>query len=408
MDLDSMKYAELRGLAKQLGLKANMKADKLLKAVKKHFEQQKETEEDKVEEMEANVTAEVKADESKVVVCSSSVFVNTRRGKTNNEKKRACDPNAKLDDERRSEVVPLGHVLKQRRLSSPSKIEREGEHEPLVESSSTSSRVQNDAKDDAVNVPRVAKAAKIPRYKGHQVKRAALKPATPNFQKLHEAHFNKMESIDDYVQRKKKMNMEPVQELKAAKASGVSLFSPAPYRTKNPPAEGKPDSQNKMVKKQKDAVLQPFVLSTRRINVRFSEASSLVKTPARMSLALAASTPKQQTARERKSTASSVTKPSASFVFTGNTSVTPGTQKKSAFDLKASLSRPLTYKPHTGKIKPFGGDNATSKSLVADSRQKNYKQHQVQTREERHVKLAEERKAKKSNLMCARRGLVMM
>lgn len=94
------------------------------------------------------------------------------------------------------------------------------------------------------------------------------------------------------------------------------------------------------------------------------------------------------------------------FVFTGNTSVTPGTHKKPTFDLKASLSRPLTYKPHTGteqspisprhskmssddqtpllgKLKPFGEakENAAGNvSVVANSHQKNYKQHRVQTR----------------------------
>ncbi|XP_019727872.1 putative uncharacterized protein FLJ37770 [Hippocampus comes] len=72
MDLDSMKYAELRGLAKQLGLKANMKADKLLEAIKKHFERQMDTEKDKTEETEAHVNTEVKADESKEVIFRSS------------------------------------------------------------------------------------------------------------------------------------------------------------------------------------------------------------------------------------------------------------------------------------------------------------------------------------------------
>ena len=42
------------------------------------------------------------------------------------------------------------------------------------------------------------------------------------------------------------------------------------------------------------------------------------------------------------------------FVFSGNTSisVTPGNNKPS-FDLKASLSKPLSYKPHTGMAKPL-------------------------------------------------------
>ncbi|XP_077395835.1 nucleolar and spindle-associated protein 1 isoform X3 [Festucalex cinctus] len=396
MDLENMKYAELRGLAKQLGLKANMKADKIVEAIRKHYEQQNDTEKDKVENMEANVTVEVKTDGTTEMGCSSSVFVNTRRGKA--KKKRTSDSDVKLDDEGRNEVVPEIHAHKKIRLSSLSKIEK-GENEPAIKSSDLSSRVMSDDKDEAV-----AKSTRIPRSKGQQGKRTALRPVTPNFQKLHEAHFNKMESIDEYVQRKtNKRKME--QEVKAAKATRESLFSPAPYRDKNTLL------QNKMAETKKD-VFKPSVLSTRRINVRFSEAMpdnehkrSLVKTPARMSLAMATSTPKKQTPGIKNMASSN-----SSFVFTGNTSATPGTQKKAIFDLKASLSRPLTYKPHTGKLKPFGDckdDTAANKSLVAESRKKNYKQHRMQTREERRAKHAEERKEKKSNLLCARRGLVM-
>lgn len=156
---------------------------------------------------------------------------------------------------------------------------------------------------------------------------------------------------------------------------------------------------------------------------RFSEATqdnehkkSLVKTPARMSLSVISSTPQKQTGDGGKPNdvkTFSATKTPRPFVFTGNTSTitTPGTQKKSNFDLKASLSRPLTYKPHTGKLKPFGEvkENAAgNKSLISDSHQKNYKQHKVQTREERRANHAEDRKQKKANMLGARRGLVMM
>lgn len=130
----------------------------------------------------------------------------------------------------------------------------------------------------------------------------------------------------------------------------------------------------------------------------FSEATrdnehkrSLVKTPARMSPCVTSSTPLKPTADGGKATNVKTTTFSATktpgtvwsrwpallflsammsssdlssfslwlcegpFVFTGNTSTsaTPGTQKKSKFDLKESLSRPLTYKPHTGTEPPF-------------------------------------------------------
>uniref|UniRef100_H2U298 Nucleolar and spindle associated protein 1 n=1 Tax=Takifugu rubripes TaxID=31033 RepID=H2U298_TAKRU len=208
-------------------------------------------------------------------------------------------------------------------------------------------------------------------------------------------------------------------------ATRASLISPAPNRraaeekrrntmlsaTKAPP---KPAGKE-------DAAFRPSVLSIRRINVRFTEAThdngskrSMVKTPARMSSCVASSTPADKgKANSVKTAVLSATKTPGPFVFTGNTSniTTPGAQKPK-FDLKASLSRPLTYKPHAGKLKPFGDvkENTTAnKSLVSvSSHQKNYKQHQTKTREDRRAKQMQDRKQKKESALGARRGLAMM
>ncbi|TDG99126.1 hypothetical protein EPR50_G00208130 [Perca flavescens] len=473
MDLDSMKYAELRSLAKELGLKANMKADKLLKAIKRHYQPEQEEEEQgqkqDVTAVQEDVTAtEESARENKDPSCkedvfSPAVFVNTRRarGKGNRTKRKISDTTSVPESD--AKLLPSAaegdrevaeSSTKKRKVSS-AKDSDKSETEPPKESQDTDSEQQPDIKDEAPvhgdTAPKVARAGRIPRYQGLQQKtKPLLKPVTPNFKKLHEAHFNKMESIDSYVQRKTKQ-METfrssVKELKKlsdktklqqvdgktqvkANQSRASMFSP--ILANKGPAEDKrrhtllsasKAPPNKPAGKQ-DALFRPSVLSTRRINVRFSEAThdvlkkSLVKTPARrVSSCVASSTPQNQPGnggkpKNGKALTFSATKTPGAFVFTGNTSTstTPGAQK-SSFDLKASLSRPLTYKPHTGKLKPFADtkENMTgNKSLISNSHQKNYKQHQVLTRGDRRAKHAEDRKQKKENMLGARRGLVMM
>ncbi|KAM7376279.1 hypothetical protein PAMP_006022 [Pampus punctatissimus] len=446
MDLDSMKYAALQSLAKELGLKANVKADKLLKAIKQHYEKEKEEgqghEKDATAVQEDENAAQDSAQESKDATCkknvsSTSVFVNTRRGKGNRTKRKMSDtadelpPSAEESGTKVAAASPTcsARGAKKRRVS-PVKDSEKIDTELPTETAATSSKQQPDEASvpcDTGNAPKVAIGGKIPRYERLQKKKASLKPVTPNFKKLHEAHFNKMESIDSYVNRKtKQMETYKTKKVKNANASRTSMFSPVGVNKR--PAESKNrvtlHSANKTLLNKpagkEDAPFRPSVLSTRRINVRFSEATQsnehkkpLVKTPGRMSFCVTTSTPQKQTGDGGKSnivktSTFSATKTPGPFVFTGNTSTiaTPGTQKKPNFDLKASLSRPLTYKPHTGKLKPFG-EAKENKSLISDSHQKNYKQHQVETREARRTKHTEERKQKKENMLGARRGLVM-
>ncbi|XP_017267162.1 nucleolar and spindle-associated protein 1 [Kryptolebias marmoratus] len=455
MDLDSIKYADLRSLAKELGLKANGKADKLLKTIKHHYEQENKLkavqgkgnvnvqEEDKAHRSEDSVQ------DGEDAVCKEeasdfNVFVNTRRGRGNASKRRLADPasdcDAKGDGKVDAQSTPCSaQGKKKRKLSS----DKDSGKTASESHQSGSDQQLSDSKDEAPachetsqekgKYPKVVKGGRIPRYQGLQQK---SKTVTPNFKKIHEARFNKMESIDTYVQRKtKKMEVyknsvndlkEPSDKQKPEGKAGpkvnptrASMFSPASVKKRAAEEKDRQAFQNKTAGKE-DVSFRPSVLFTRRINVRFSEATcdnefkgSLLKTPARMSLSVTSTPPKQTTEVGKRNSLRTSTfsaqKTPGPFVFTGNTS-TPGTQKKTTFDLKASLSRPLTYKPHKGKLKPFGDvkENASAnKSLVSNPHQEIYKQHKVQSREDRRMKQMDNRKQKKESILGARRGLVM-
>ncbi|NP_001139166.1 nucleolar and spindle-associated protein 1 [Danio rerio] len=445
MDLDSLKYAELQRLAKEVGLKANMKAERLLKALKEHFSQQQ------LSENGNDAAASDAHDSVPPVDAHAATYVTERRGKGRTAKRKLSEPTPIISPTEEKTPQDEGRRGSKRRKVSSAKDTQTPVPAEAFAKENTMEKESGDLNPDSESGPTETgvkgrrTVGKIPRHKGLMKRKPAMRPTTPNFKKLHEAHFKKMESIDSYVQRKNKQ-MEvlrnSVKELKTlsektlkkpeAKAqtkvpsSRASLFSPAVQKTAVP--ERRRLTQQPVSKSAlKDtATFRPTVLTTNKINVRFSQATqdneykrSLVKTPARMSPHMPlTSTPGRKSDVRSKAelnrSASTITKtPGATpFVFNGNNSIstTPGTTKKNTFDLKASLSRPLTYKPHKGKLKPFGDaqeNTALNKSQTVPSHQKNYKQHQVQTREERRVKHTEDRKQKKEKMLGARRGLVM-
>ncbi|XP_066535063.1 nucleolar and spindle-associated protein 1 isoform X2 [Hoplias malabaricus] len=439
MDLDSMKYADLRQLAKSVGLKANMKAEKLLKALKQHFEQQESSENgNSVASSDAQTPGKGEDQASDVT---------KRRGKAQSSKRKRSDQRCAADypkqeasttqdDAKLNEAEDGKSSSKRRKVSSAKDMETPDSSEEQKESKPESIHKNNKGVGAKT-------AGKIPRHEG-LLKKKALRPTTPNFKKLHEAHFNKMESIDSYVQRKNKQIealQNTVKDLKAQtentyKKSGnaktpakppvsrASLFSPCMQESKPAAAKRRFTVINANKSASKDsACFRPNVFSTNKISVRFSQGTqdnehkrSLVKTPARMSPMIPFTpTPGRKSEVCAKSDINKNAGPinktpgTTPFVFSGLPS-TPGTNKKNAFDLKASLSRPLSYKPHKGKLKPFGAAHenaALNQSQTIPSHQKNFKQHQVQTRAERRVKQAEDRKQKKEKMLGAKRGLVI-
>jgi len=227
-----------------------------------------------------------------------------------------------------------------------------------------------------------AKVTQIPRF-------VSFARKAPNFAKLHEKQFNKMPSLVDTVEKKRKRTesvQEQIKRVKSITESHQKIVSQC--KSKNPVAKDAP----KFV---------PSVTSTAKMNLNFGGGQTApVTSTAKMNLNFGGGQTapnafnftaektggpviKKPVSREprknlktitKKSTATPKAKPANLVSKTpvnkpflnltnksfSNKSLT--SSPKNAFDLKASLAKPLGYKPHTGKLKAW----ENKKKVVAE------------------------------------------
>lgn len=407
-ELDSFKYSDLQNLAKRLGLRANLRADKLLRALKAHLNPETRRENKSQDE---NQSSAFSCDETETQV-SGEEQAETESGghvtKTRRRKRKTIHgiPTSQDHLEMKGRDSTTSQNQENQENQDPSATEKVPSlPEQRPEDRNAASSGEGEINDKKRPLEKRSLCTDGFSKLGNSKRTSAT---TPNFKRLHEAHFKKMESIDEYIVRKKK-HFKEHDSLNELKLDKKGIVTPVPPRGR----------LSVLCTPARQRCSQGH--SATKMNVRFSAATkdnehkcSLTKTPARKSPHVTApgsaskgqvvlGTPKIKTT-ERNSTA--VITP---FKLMTEATQTPGSSKKPVFDLKASLSRPLNYKPHKGKLKPWGQAKETNSLNECVSRvtlhRKTYKQPPLQTREEQRKRHVQERKERKEKLLEARRNL---
>ncbi|XP_059173300.1 nucleolar and spindle-associated protein 1-like isoform X2 [Physella acuta] len=415
-DLETLKYSELQKLAKNAGIKANQKVDKLIKALKSHYlelenEDPDSTPRDNEKDLTTSrnkqpaldtvtVESEVKVVEGASVDQLSKDEV-VQNNKATRKRRRTfeldtptlspnCTPVAEEKRTTRQKISePQLNVAKQDEPSSKRIRRNTYDKESPVQSakenketavrctrSSTSPGTREIINSLDANLSSAERKAtlmsaidkkvqkkkdtaspsqpsQIPRFVAFLANKNKVensKPVTPgnkNWTKIHDKEFSKFDSLDVYLE-KKQQRMETLTGSGRKPLRSKTLAKKGPKIVK-PVTRPLPDASQAKP-------FVPTVTSTKNMSFNFAKTPSAVTFKGALNSTVNQSTHKTpriqgpvMSARKSVSALPTATTP---FQFTGKSTMNTTTtiSQKPTFDLKASLAKPLSWKPHTGKL----------------------------------------------------------
>ncbi|XP_063572654.1 nucleolar and spindle-associated protein 1 isoform X9 [Pongo abelii] len=391
-ELDSLKYSDLQNLAKSLGLRANLRADKLLKALKGHIKHEARKGNDNQDESQTSASS---CDETEIQISNQEQAEREPLGHVTKTRRRCKTVHVDPDSQNHSEI----------KISNPTEFQNHEKQEsqdlratakvpsPPDERQGAENAVSSGNRDSKVPSERKKSLYTDESSKPGKNKRTAI--TTPNFKKLHEAHFKEMESIDQYIERKKKHFEEhnSMNELKQQPINKGGVRTPVPPRGRLSVAST-PISQRRS-QGQSCGPAGPSTLGLRGSLKR--SAISAAKTGVRFSAAT-------KDNEHKRSLTKTPARKSAHVTMSG------GTPKGEAV-LGTHKLKTITGNSAAGKLKPWGQSKENNYLNQHVNRinfyKKTYKQPHLQTKEEQRKKHEQERKEKKAKVLGMRRGLIL-
>ena len=414
-DFENLKYKDLQKLAKAAGIKANSPKAELVKALIE-LQASSNVENNENKDVDVGQSPELLADDIDVETQNKLNETYEKENSTLNvtfdkedtdldDSQRTEDQSADGSNSRFIEFMDKDVDEVSFRRSSRRSIERNRSSTPISAVKTKRASIANKtpsrdylSKKNKTPLRQVVKTpgsikkkseSNIPRFMKFASKGSSSVRKVPNFAKIHAKNSVKMESLDDYLDKKKKLTDTVKKQLDNARALAEE-HSSIVKKVKSSLADSKFVPKVTCVakmnlnfgnmRKSKDGV-EPFKFNSKPV-------AAAPKAAPKERKDLKAST-KTKAGQNKKPKRTSLDSPKPLLNIT-NTNKSLNMTNKSMnmtdkslnngkkFDLKASLAKPLSYQPHKGKIKPLEKKKKEVVAKIGSSSQEETKKRQTE------------------------------